>query len=174
MDKIQMATEALEDFKKYKQTDKCRHRIAIIKSLRTIGAVSMAEFADFLPSQERSELDIVTATEIVLSFYAGYINFLDSREFINKYARSFYKKNSDRIKEKALEKYKNDKEYRENHLKKKRDKYNADKAYARERYRHKTQEASFRRKHTEKYKVDLEKNKLKRLLINTIKTDIAK
>jgi hypothetical protein len=108
MDKLQIAKEALKDFKKYKDSKKCRHYKSIIQSLRTIpcgvGDINknISQFQDFIPSKDRKGIPLVKVVEIVLQFYVGYYEAMSDTDLkktlAKQYAKIYYQKNKERMK----------------------------------------------------------------------------
>lgn len=106
-DRTLMASEALEDFKKYGKSKECRHYLSIIQSLRSIpcGVAdrnSIKEFQDFIPADKRVGVPLIKVIETVFQFYIGYSQAMSDPElkkFISRqYARLYYQKNKEKLK----------------------------------------------------------------------------
>jgi hypothetical protein len=152
MERLQMAKEALQDFKKYKDSKQCRHYNNIINTLRAIpcGVADRSmvySFEDFIPFKDRRGVALDKVVEIVLQLYVGYSEAMsdpDLKKLIAKrYSQIYYQKNKDKIKANSKKFHEENKKRRN---KQSLDHYHADSKYHYERYKHNKQEYAYKNK----------------------------
>lgn len=152
-----MALEAYEDFKKYKDSKKCRHYLSIIQTLKVIpngytDQNKLCEFYEFIPFEHRRGVCLDKVVQIVLQFYVGY--FLAKEDELYKeykktkrklYAAQYYAKNKEKIKSRERERYRTDPNFRDCHLQKNKKQWQKEKEFRKFLY------ADTRRKYQQKY-----------------------
>lgn len=159
-----MAERALQDFKKYKKSSKCRYYKNIINFLRVTPCGfkdrnEISEFQDFIPLKHREGVKLEKVVEIVLAFYVGYSELIHDEDFKKLQKKigmaKWYAKNKEKYKAQQREKYNTNAKYRRRKLRLAAEDYRKDPEYRKIRYG--AQAAQYRQENKERLQKNIKK-----------------